>query len=70
MCYSGERYKAIMAVLFVQASIYPYNLHMPRFMILKLGMGIHRSKLMIKEFGVSRSKVKVSVTFCTETVHG
>ena len=39
--------------VFVQASIYPYNLHKPRPMIFKLGMDIIRSELVMpNQFGV------------------
>ena len=56
--------------VFGQASIYPYNLHMPRPMIFKLGMDILLCKLvMLTQFGVSSSKVKVIVTYI-ETVYG
>ena len=56
--------------VFVQASIYPYDLHMPRPMLFKLGMDILLSKLVMPtQFGVSSSKVKVSVTYI-ETVNG
>ena len=60
-----------MVKVFVQASIYPYNLHTPKPMIFKLGMDILHSKLVMPtQFGVSKSKVKVTVTFYIETVHG
>ena len=50
--------------VFVQASIYPFNLHMPRPIFFSLGMDIHHSKLVMpREFGVTRSKFKVIVTF-------
>ena len=60
-----------MVKVFVQANIYPYNLHMPRPIMFKLGMDILHSKLVMPtQFGVSKSKVKVNVTFYIETVHG
>ena len=58
-----------MVKVFLKASIYPYNLHMPRPMFFSIGMDIHHSKsVMPREFGVSRSKIKVTVTFNTEIV--
>ena len=37
----------VLIKVFVQASIYPYNLHTPRPMIFKLGMDIIHSKLVM-----------------------
>ena len=54
--------------VFVQASIYLYNLHMLRPMIFKLGIDLLLSKLVMPtQFGVSSLKVKVIVTY-KETV--